>query len=347
METTWFILLSLMLIVYVVLDGFDFGAGVLHLFVARTDDERRTVLQAIGPVWHGNEVWLLAGGGVLVLAFPKAYSAGFGGFYLPLMMALWLLVMRGIAIKMRSDLPHPLWRSFWDGAFFLSSTLMTIVLGAALGNVLRGVPLDGSGFFAGPLFTNFMLGPRPGVLDWYTVLVGVFTLCCIAGHGALYLVAKTTGPVQQRSRTLAGLLWTAALPLGVGATIATAQVQPRLYANLLARPWTWLLLAGILAGLLLLFTSHRRGREWPAFLGSCVFLVSMLFATAAGLYPYLLFSTLGSQYDMHVQDAASGSTALRLGLAWWIPAFLLGLGYLTYLFRTFAGKVTLSGEEGY
>src|SRR3954471_18587308 len=183
METIWFIVISLMLAVYVVLDGFDFGAGILHLFVARNDEERRTVLAAIGPVWDGNEVWLIAGGGVLVFAFPRAYSAGFSGFYMPLMMAIWLLLLRGISIEFRSHQANPLWRSFWDGVFFLSSTLMAVILGAALGNVIRGVPLDESGFFAGPLFTNFQPGPYPGVLDWYTVLVGVFTLCALAGHG--------------------------------------------------------------------------------------------------------------------------------------------------------------------
>src|SRR5690242_14706587 len=177
MQTVWFTLISVMLAVYVVLDGFDFGAGILHLAVARTDRERRTVLAAIGPVWDGNEVWLLASGGVLVFAFPRAYSAGFSGFYLPLMMALWLLILRGISIEFRSQQPNHLWRSFWDGVFWFSSTLMAIILGAALGCVIRGVPLGGSGFFSGPLFTNFRAGVQPGVLDWYTVLVGLFTLC--------------------------------------------------------------------------------------------------------------------------------------------------------------------------
>src|SRR5713101_7104639 len=135
METIWFTLVALMLTVYVVLDGFDFGAGILHLLVARTDEERRTVLGAIGPVWDGNEVWLVASGGVLVYAFPRAYSAGFSGFYLPLMIALWLLIMRGLAIEFRSRESNVLWRSFWDGAFALSSVLMAVVLGAALGNI--------------------------------------------------------------------------------------------------------------------------------------------------------------------------------------------------------------------
>src|SRR5437762_1854450 len=187
METVWFALVSLMLAAYVVLDGFDFGAGILHLFVAKTDAERRTVLAAIGPVWNGNEVWLIASGGVLVFAFPKVYAAGFSGFYLPLMMVLWLLVLRGISIEFRSKEDNPLWRTFWDNVFFGSSLSMSVVLGAALGNVIRGVPLGSSGYFQGALFTNFQPGPNPGVLDWYTISVAVFAALVLAGHGALFL----------------------------------------------------------------------------------------------------------------------------------------------------------------
>src|SRR5262249_4246142 len=159
--------------------------------VAKTDEERRSVLAAIGPFWDGNEVWLLAGGGILVFAFPRAYSAGFSGFYLPLMMVLWLLILRGLSIDFRSMEASKLWRGVCDVTFFFSSTLMAIVLGAALGNVIRGVPLNSDGYFSGPLFTNFMLGPNPGVLDWYTVLVGVFALLALALHGALFLRLKT------------------------------------------------------------------------------------------------------------------------------------------------------------
>src|SRR5690348_10117101 len=145
METLWFTLIAITLAVYVVLDGFDFGAGIAHLFVAKNDDERRTVLAAIGPVWDGNEVWLIASGGVIFFAFPRAYAAGFSGFYMPLMMVLWLLILRGLAIEFRSRDENPLWRSFWDGAFAFSSTLMAVVLGAALGNLIRGVPLTAEG----------------------------------------------------------------------------------------------------------------------------------------------------------------------------------------------------------
>src|SRR5882762_9631531 len=161
MEMLWFAIVSAMLAVYTVLDGFYFGVGILHRFVARTDEERRTVLAAIGSVWDGNEVWLIASGGVLFMVFPKVYSAAFSGFYMALMIVLWLLILRGIAIESRSHQENPLWRDFWDTAFSLSSALLAIVLGASLGNMIRGVPLDETGFFAIPLFTDFQPGTRP------------------------------------------------------------------------------------------------------------------------------------------------------------------------------------------
>src|SRR5713101_4313827 len=209
METAWFTIVWGMLGVYVVLDGFDFGAGILHRFVARTDEERRTVLAAIGPVWDGNEVWLVAAAGAVFMGFPRVYSAAFSGFYMAFMIVLWLLILRGIAIESRSHQENPLWREFWDTTFALSSALLAVVLGTALGNVVRGVPLDATGFFAIPLFTDFQPGEHPGIFDWYTSLVGVFTLCVLAGHGALYLAWKTAGSVQARSQAWARRAWLA------------------------------------------------------------------------------------------------------------------------------------------
>lgn len=346
MGTLWFTLLSLMLAVYVVLDGFDFGAGILHLCVARNDQERRSVLSAIGPLWDGNEVWLLAAGGVLVFAFPRVYSAGFSGFYMPLMMALWLLILRGVSIEFRSHQENHLWRSFWDGVFFFSSTLMAIILGAALGNVIRGVPLDGTGFFSGPLFTNFMPGRDPGVLDWYTVLVGVFTFAVLAGHGALYLIYKTVGPVRERACRVAKVVWIAVAVLLIPTTIATQAVQPHLYANLLARPWTYAVALLIVAGLGGVFVFLKQKRELHAFLASVLFIASLLGATAAGVYPNMLYSTYGDAYNLGVNNAATGSAGLTVGLYWWIPGILLVIGYFTYLFRTFKGKVAI-GSDGH
>src|SRR6266581_2488522 len=178
MPTLWFILVAFTLIMYVLLDGFDLGAGIIHLVAARTDSERRLILRAIGPVWDGNEVWLIAAGATLFFTFPLLYASSFSGFYLPLIMVLWLLMLRGIAIEMRSRIPSPVWSAFWDGVFFLGSALLAIFLGAALGNVIRGVPLNKDATFFEPLWTDFFnpFSPTPGILDWYTVLVGLTAL---------------------------------------------------------------------------------------------------------------------------------------------------------------------------
>ena len=216
MSELWFELVALLFTAYVVLDGFDLGAGALHLVVARTNDERRAVLGAIGPFWDGNEVWLVAGGGALVLAFPVAYAVGFSGFYLPLTLVLWLLLLRGLSIEFRSHVENPLWAAFWDATFAVGSSLLAVVLGAALGNVIRGVPLDGSGSFSLPFFATFWPGPGAGVLDAYTVLVGVFTLVALSAHGGAFLAWRTDGAVAERSLRAARrlyLLLSALLPI--------------------------------------------------------------------------------------------------------------------------------------
>src|SRR5215510_9580720 len=155
----WFWLVAVMITAYVVLDGFDLGAGVLHLFIAKTDEERRTVIRTIGPVWDGNEVWLLAGGGTLYFAFPLLYASGFSGFYLPLTIVLWLLILRGIGIEFRAHVASPVWRELFDGSFALSSIALAVFFGAALANVLRGVPLQSDGYFFSPLWTDWRVGP--------------------------------------------------------------------------------------------------------------------------------------------------------------------------------------------
>src|ERR1044072_6828603 len=183
METLWFILVALMLTAYVVLDGFDLGAGIINLYVARNHEERSLVLRGIGPVWDGNEVWLLAAGGALFFAFPLLYASSFSGFYLPLMIVLWLLMLRGVGVELRSHVNDPLWWSFFDFVFSFASLLLAIFFGAAIGNVVRVVPLDAKGYFFEPLWTNFRAGSNPGILDWYTVLTGVLALVTLALHG--------------------------------------------------------------------------------------------------------------------------------------------------------------------
>ena len=333
MAATWYLLIAMMLITYAVLDGFDFGAGILHLFVAKTDAERREVLGAIGPVWDGNEVWLIASGGVLFFAFPRAYAAAFSGFYLPLMIVLWLLVVRGLSIEFRPQWDNPLWRALLDASFALSSTALAFVLGVSLGNVVRGVPLGADGDFAAPLFGD------GGALDAYTLLVGLFTVAALTVHGAAYLAWKSEGEVYARSRRLlrrALIVVTVAL---AAVTIATFRAQPSLPSSVAQRAWAWPLPLAAAVALALVWRSTTRARDRAAFFASSGFLAALLAATAAALYPVILRSSIDARWNVTATGAATGRHALVVGLTWWIPALVLAVAYFAYLFRSFAGKV--------
>jgi cytochrome d ubiquinol oxidase subunit II len=226
MLLTWYLLVALMMTAYVVLDGFDLGIGVLHLFVARTEEEREGLLRVIGPVWDGNEVWLLAGGGTLYFAFPLLYASGFSGFYLPLMIVLWLLIGRGIGIELRGHMESRVWRGMFNGSFGIASALLTVMFGAALGNVIRGVPLQRDGFFFLPLWTDWNVGPSPGILDWYTVIAGVVALVALALHGAHYAALKTSGEINLRARRAAARLFPALVLLTAISLAATLVIRP-------------------------------------------------------------------------------------------------------------------------
>jgi cytochrome d ubiquinol oxidase subunit II len=347
MEALWFVIVSGMLAVYAVLDGFDFGVGVIHHIVARTDEERRTVLSAIGPIWDGNEVWLIAAGGVLFMAFPKVYATAFSGFYMALMMVLWLLILRGVAIEFRSHQDHPLWREFWDTVFSLASVLLAVIFGTALGNLIRGVPLGKEGLRGMPLFTNFLTGRAPGILDWYTGLVGLFTLAALAVHGALYLAWRTAGPVRERSLAFTRQAWKPALVLWIAATAATAWVRPEVFSGLAARPWALLFVALAIAGAWGALQFPRRGQELAAFLSSSAFLLGMLAATLAGQYPFWLRSTLDPSYSLTAINAAADRYGLGVALAWWAVGIALALGYFTFLFWWIRGKVDVETEPSY
>ena len=348
MEMLWFWIVSVMVAIYSVMDGFDFGAGILHLFVARTNLERRQVLASIGPWWDGNEVWLLAGGGAMFLAFPKLLAAGFSGFYLALFLVLWCLVLRGISIEFRSHVGDSMWRAFWDATFAVSSILLPVLLGAALGNVVRGVPLDASGYFNIPLFTGFTTANPVGILDWYTVLMGVFVLVTLAGHGATYLAWKTDGPVQDRSVAIAGPLWGAVLALCLVATFATARVTPSVFAGWSKSPLAWLGTAIYVGGLIAVGLGLRTRRHLVAFLGSSAFILGILAASAASVWPVMLRSTLDPRWSLTAQNASVAASGLRKGFVWWIIGFPIVLGYFAMLFRLFRGKTQASAEgEGY
>lgn len=348
LEALWFGLAVLTFVAWVVLDGFDFGAGGLHLLVAREDAERRQVLAAIGPFWDGNEVWLLAGGGVLFLAFPKVLASGLSGFYLAIFMVLWSLILRGIAIEFRSHLADAMWRGFWDVVFCAASLLLPVLLGAALGNLLRGVPVDAMGWFALPLFDSFSPWGAPGVLDWYTLLCGLTALLALLHHGALFLAWRTAGPVAARSQAWAARLLPALLGVWLLATWMTSVVAPDLLAALRQRPLALAAAVVAGAGLLASVLARRTRRERLAFLGSSVFLAGVLVATAAARYPVWLRSSLDPAFSLTAMNAAAAPTSLRAGLLWWPVGAVLALVYLALLFHLHRGKLAAhSADSGY
>lgn len=339
MATVWFGFVAFMFVTYVILDGFDLGVGAVHLLLARGETERKTLLATIGPVWDGNEVWLIGAGATLFMAFPALYAASFSGFFLPLMIVLWLLMGRGIALEFRNHLDHPVWRPFWDVVFSASSALLAVSFGVALGNVIRGVPIDASGQFFMPLWTRFRLTPPTGFVDWYTLLVGLLALAALTMHGSLWAAVKTSGDLAERARGFARKAWAATALLAGAGTIATFSVQPLIPARLSAHAEGLVFPALALAGLVLARWLMEKGADVRAFLSSCLFLAGLLASTAFGLFPVVLPSSGDPARSLTVFATASAEPGLRVALWWWAPGMLLVTGYFVFLYRNFAGRV--------
>ncbi len=348
METFWFIVLAFMLAMYVVLDGFDLGAGIIHLFAAKTDNDRRTVLNAIGPVWDGNEVWLIAAGGTLFFAFPKLYASSFSGFYLPLMIVLWLLIGRAIGIELRKHIDNPLWKSFWDVIFSISSLLLAVFFGAALGNVIRGVPLQADGYFFEPMWTTFTVVPDAGILDWFTVLMGLVSLFVLTAQGANYISMKTHDELQIKSRKISSIANWGTLLTSVLALLSVSVIKPEVWNNYSVHVWGYIFPLLGLIGMTGMIFNRLKPNDTKAFLSSTIFIIGLLGATAFGLYPNVLPATTDPSYSLTVYNTKAGEHGLQVGLMWWIIGIILTIGYFTYLFYSFKGKIRVTEDtEGY
>ena len=347
METLWFLLVALMLVAYVVLDGFDLGVGVISPLVAKTAAERRLVVRSIGPVWDGNEVWLLAAGGALYFAFPLLYASSFSGFYLPLMMVLWLLMLRGVGIELRSHVDDPMWQSFCDFVFTLSSLLLTIFFGAAIGNVIRGVPLSRDGYFFEALWTNFRVGASPGILDWYTVLTGMLATVTLTVHGANYAAMKTDGSIQLRARRLRRKGWWVLIAMTILSLVATLYVRAQVIDNFKLHVWGWIFPLIVVVALGAMFYFSGRDNDGCAFLSSTAYIIGMLGGAAFAMYPYLLPATTNPSYSLTIFNAKTGDYSMRVGLVWWLVGITLAIGYFVFLYRFFRGKVRSENAEGY
>jgi cytochrome bd ubiquinol oxidase subunit II len=346
LETLWFILVAFMLTMYVLLDGFDLGAGAIHPFVAKDDTERRLVLRSIGPVWDGNEVWIIAAGGTLFFSFPLLYAAGFSGFYLPLIIVLWLLMIRGLSVELRSHIESPVWASFWDGTFFVGSSLLAVFYGAALGNVVRGVPIGEEGYFFQPLWTNFSpTNPEPGILDWYTVLTGILALAALMVHGAGWVAVKTEGALNIRARRAVRIGWLAVVVLTAITTVATFSLSPRMLSSFYEHPWGFIFPALAVAGLALVGYFGFKERDRAAFLSSGAYIIGMMASTAFAVYPDVLPAVQPAN-SLTIYNASGSTYGLTVGLVWWSIGMVLAAIYFVLIYRLFRGKVKLD-DEGY
>lgn len=328
----WFCALIFMLGGYVVLGGTDLGVGMLYLVVARDEKQRSEIIRSIRPLWKPNEVWLVAAGGTMFLAFPTALAASFSGFYLALTIVVWLIAFRGLGLELRHQTADPLWRQFWDVSLSLSSFALALFLGTALGNVVRGVPLNDKGVFFEPLWTDFRVGRETGIVDWYTLIAGVTAVTALAHHGALWLNARTTGPVQERAHRLATPLGIAVILLLALLDLASFAARLDFQDALRDRPWGLVFPGLTLFALVAALTFRRGSRPQAAYLASCVALFAALGTAAVGIFPNILPARV-PKYSLPIYDASVSPDGLATALWWWIPGILLVLGYFIFIHR--------------
>ncbi len=336
LESIWFFLVAFLLTGYVILDGFDLGAGVLYPFIARTEDERRVVRASIGPIWDGNEVWLVAGAGAVFAAFPMVYAMTFSGFYLAIMLVLFGLILRAVSLEFRHR--DPGWSKVWDGAFFLGSLVPAILVGCALGNVIRGVPMDANGDYTGTFLQ---------LLNPYSLLVAVTGLFLIVTHGAAWVALKSEGELHARALRYRTVTFWVFAALAVATSIATIATVSRASDNVFGRPLGWFFLVVLLLSLLYtIWQMMKQGAELKSFLGSALTIVALAGIAAVGNYPEIVPARgTPPATSLTVTNAASGRLTLQVMLIVAIIGCPLVLLYTAYVYRTFRGKTKAADAE--
>jgi cytochrome bd ubiquinol oxidase subunit II len=325
MSVAGFAVVAFMLTMYVMLDGYDLGVAAIVPLIARNDRERAAVMAAIGPFWNGNEVWLVAAGAALFALFPSVYAASFSGFYLPFVVVLWLLMFRGIAMELREHFESELWHQFWDAAFVASSALLIFVFGIALGNLLRGLPLDRDGYFQGTFV--FLLNP-------YALLVGIFAVATLALHGGTFAAMRIDGPPGERAMRVVSRGWWVVLALYSGVTALTlAMHAPG------QRAWLVVLPALALIALVAAARSARGRRATLAFASSLCFIATLLAAAAETLFPYLLPAFPRGHGGISIFDAAPSASAVSCALSVNVAGIVIVGIYSAVVWRRMAGKV--------
>lgn len=336
LNTVWFVLVGVLFTGYAILDGFDLGVGILHL-LTKKDEHRRLLLNAIGPVWDGNEVWLVTGGGALFAAFPMVYATVFSGFYLAFMALLVALIFRGVAIEFRSKRASARWRRVWDVSFALGSLFSSLLIGVVLGNIAWGIPLDAAfEYRAG--FT--------ALLNPYALMVGITTVALFAMHGAIYLLIKTEGELHAQARSWVRPAIIAFALCYAVTTMMTLLYVPHITDPIRSQPALFLL---PLLNLLAVANIPREvfhGRDFRAFLSSCAAVAALMAIFGVGLYPNMVYSSPSPEYSLTIYNAASSPATLRTMLVIALLGVPLVLAYTASIYWVFRGKVKLD-ESSY
>lgn len=349
MEVFWFVIIAIVLTVFFILDGYDFGTGIIHLFFAKSESDKEVIAKSAGLFWDSNEVWLVAAGGLLFMAFPTFYASVFSGFYLPLILVLWLIIFRAIGLELRSQFHYPMWKEIWDKSFGVSSLLLALFFGMALGNVIRGVNLGGvengaslyePHYFFLPLWNSSFspLGTHPGVIDWFTIIIGIIAVVVLAMHGANWIILKTNSSIN---KMLKGVVWKlniALLVLTIFSLLVWEMVDPDPFLNFISKPYLFVFPAIYLAGLGGLFYV-RKQKDITSFFFSSMIIVGGIASSLASMFPVVLPSTNTVNESLTIYNTAADEYGLSVALSWGIIGFILLFVYLIIQKRLMAGKV--------
>jgi cytochrome d ubiquinol oxidase subunit II len=334
-QTLWFLLVGVLFMGYAILDGFDLGVGALHLFV-KEDRERRLFLNAIGPIWDGNEVWLVTGGGALFAAFPEVYATVFSGFYLAFMLLLFALIFRAVAIEFRSKQEMGWWKNFWDVSFSVSSIVSSLLVGVALGNIAWGIPLGPDHEFAGTFL---------GLLKPYPLLLGVTTLALFMMHGSIYIVLKTEGPLQARLKKWVNHTMIFFILCYVLTTLATLLYIPHMLTTIQKYPVLFIVPVLSVLSIANIPRNVSKGQGWGAFLSSCAACVSLMALFGIGMYPVMVFSNPFPENSLTIYNAASSVKTLKIMALIAAIGMPLVLSYTASIYWVFRGKVKLDSTS--
>jgi len=350
MEIFWFIIIAVVLVVFFILDGYDFGVGIIHLFLAKKENDKEVIAKSAGLFWDSNEVWLVAAGGMLFMAFPTFYASVFSGFYLPLIIVLWLVMFRAIGLEFRNQFSYQMWKDFWDKAFGISSLLLALFFGIALGNVVRGVNLGGvengvslyeGHYFFLPLWNSSFspLVEHPGIIDWFTIIIGFIAVVTLAIHGANWIVLKTNSSINNKLKKVVFKLNIALAILTIFSLSVWQFVNPNSLDNFVAKPYLLIFPLIYFLSLIGLFFINKLKKDIHAFILSTLLIIGGITSSLASMFPIILPSTNTTNESLTIYNTAATEYGLSVALSWGILGFILLFTYMIIQKRLMGGKI--------